>query len=101
VTRYRLTVEAAQDLADIEAYLAQHAGPGVALHVLGRMRRAIERIARLPGIGHVRRDVTDQPVRFWKVYSYLVIYDPAPRPIHIIRVLHGSRDIAALLGPRG
>ena len=58
----------------------------------------MELIGDNPGIGHVRDDLTDQPVRFWAVFSYLIIYDPVPRPVQVVRVLHGARDLAALLG---
>jgi len=51
----------------------------------------------MPGLGHSRIDLTNDPVKFWRVFSYFVIYDPAPRPIHIIRILHGRRDLEALL----
>ena len=42
-------------------------------------------------------DPTNWPVKFWQVFSDLIFYDPAPRPIHILCVLHSSRDIAATL----
>jgi antitoxin ParD1/3/4/toxin ParE1/3/4 len=54
-------------------------------------------LAGMPGAGHVRPDLTGDPVKFWQVFSYLIVYDPVPRPIHIVRVLHASRDIAAIL----
>ena len=41
--------------------------------------------------GNSRKDLTDEPVKFLQVFSYFVIYDPAPRPIHITRVLHTRR----------
>ena len=74
-------------------------GTGLARHVLGRIQSGMELIGDNPGIGHVRDDLTDLPVRFWGVFSYLIIYDPAPRPVQVLRVLHGARDLAALLGP--
>ena len=35
--------------------------------------------------------------RFWAAYSYLIIYDPASRPIEVVPILSGYRDVAALL----
>ena len=32
--------------------------------------------AQSRGIGHTREDLTSRPVKFWSVYSYLVVYDP-------------------------
>ena len=53
-----------------------------------------------PGLGHVREDLTGRPLKFWPVYSYLVAYDPETKPIQIIRVLHGMRDIEDILRGR-
>ena len=50
-----------------------------------------------PGVGHVREDLTDRPVKSWAVHSYLIVYDPLPRPVQIIRVLHGMRDVEDIL----
>jgi antitoxin ParD1/3/4/toxin ParE1/3/4 len=36
-------------------------------------------------------------VKFWPVYSYLIVYSPDTRPLEIVRVLHGARDIAPIL----
>jgi len=43
------------------------------------------------------KDLTDRPLKFWSVYSYLVVYDPASRPLTIVAVLHGARDVELLL----
>jgi plasmid stabilization system protein ParE len=50
------------------------------------------------GKGHIREDITDLPVRFWPVGSYLIVYDAGKRPIEILRVLHGARDVESILG---
>jgi antitoxin ParD1/3/4/toxin ParE1/3/4 len=49
------------------------------------------------GIGHARADLAEEVVRFWPVFSYLVIYRPDANPIQIVRVLHGKRDVRRLL----
>lgn len=49
-------------------------------------------------MGHRREDLTDKPVRFFPVYSFLIIYDPASTPLEIVRVLRGAQDIAVILG---
>ena len=48
-------------------------------------------------MGHRREDLTDKPVRFFPVYSFLIIYHPATTPLEIVRVLGGAQDIAAML----
>ncbi len=50
-------------------------------------------------MGHRREDLTTQPdVRFWAVYSYLVIYRLGTTPLQILRVLHAKRDVRQTLG---
>jgi plasmid stabilization system protein ParE len=36
-------------------------------------------------------------VKFWQVFSYLIVYDHLTRLIGVARVLHGSRDVAGIL----
>ena len=40
-----------------------------------------------------REDLTDDPVKFWPVFCYLMIYDPATQPIGVARPLDGGQDI--------
>ena len=48
-------------------------------------------------MGHLREDLAREPLRFWPVYSYLIIYRPDSRSLEIVRVLHGARDVKNLL----
>jgi toxin ParE1/3/4 len=104
VTRYRLSPEAEIDLDDIKRYLVGRGGTALARYVLGEIRLALRFLSTTPGAGHRRDDLTDEPVRFWPVFSYLIVYDPAMQPLGIARVLHGSQDLEAMfrkLPPRG
>lgn len=58
----------------------------------------MERLAEAPGLGHFREDLAPEPVRFWPVYSYLIVYLPDSDPLQVLRVLHGARDVAAIFG---
>ena len=40
-------------------------------------------VAERPGIGHTRADLAREPVRFWPVYSYLIIYRPETNPLEV------------------
>jgi plasmid stabilization system protein ParE len=51
-------------------------------------------------MGHVREDLTGYPVLFWPVGAYLIVYRAERRPIEIVAVTQGSRDIPAFLFPR-
>ena len=92
-----LTRPAERDLDQIKSYLVEKAGPTIALRVLKDIRMDMALLGKEPDAGHVRDDLTDRPLKFWPVYSYLIVYNPEPKPIQIIRVLHGMRDVASIL----
>ena len=50
-------------------------------------------------MGHSREDLTDRSVLFWRVHSHLVVYR-ASKPLRIVRVVHGKRDVRKLLEKR-
>ncbi len=100
MARYVLSTLAQQDLQDIRTYHLERSGAKVARYVARELTAAFRFLAATSGAGHFREDLTDEAVRFWPVFAYLVIYDSTARPIGIARVLHGSRDITAILGPR-
>jgi antitoxin ParD1/3/4/toxin ParE1/3/4 len=54
----------------------------------------------MPGMGPRREDLTTYPVLFWPVGAYLIIYRAERRPIEIVAVTQGSRDIPAFLNRR-
>ncbi len=94
--RYQLTPAAEADLGEISGYI-RFDSPDAALRVLARVREAMRRLAEFPRMGHVREDLADKSLRFWPVYSYLIVYRPDTRPLQIIRVLHGARDVRRIL----
>ena len=61
---------------------------------------AFETLGERPGIGHTRADLTTYPVLFWPVGAYYVIYRAEQRPVEIVAVTQGSRDIPAFLQRR-
>jgi plasmid stabilization system protein ParE len=63
-----------------------------------KINQAFGLLSRTPGAGQIREDLTIRDVKFWTVFSYMIVYDPAKRPIEIVRVLHGNRDLLRLLG---
>ncbi|MCP3959871.1 MAG: type II toxin-antitoxin system RelE/ParE family toxin [bacterium] len=94
--RYILSPEAREDLIEIAEYIAQDS-PKAARQVMKQLRSAMMRLAEMPGIGHLREDLTDEPLRFWPVFSYLIIYRPDRKPLEVVRVLHGARDVSSIL----
>jgi antitoxin ParD1/3/4/toxin ParE1/3/4 len=97
MTRFVLTRTAERDLDQIKTYLLKEAGPTITRAVLKDIRKALELLGNEPGAGHVREDLTSRPVKFWPVYSYMVVYDPRTNPVQIVRVLHGMRDVEEIL----
>jgi toxin ParE1/3/4 len=95
--RFVLTRPAERDLDQIKSYLVEKAGPRIARKVFQEIRSALRLLGTNPEIGHGRADLTDLPVKFWPVYSYLIVYDPETSPIRIVRVLHGMRDVEEIL----
>jgi toxin ParE1/3/4 len=99
VTRYLLSPEAKDDLREIRSYLASQGGKRLAQYVLGEITKAFRLLTLHPEAGHYRKDLTPLPVKFWSVFSYLIVYDPVVRPLAVIRVLHGRRDVRTILSP--
>ena len=81
---------------EIWEYIAQDNVDG-ADRVTKEIHEAIVMLAQNPGLGHLRKDLTSKSVRFWPIYSYLIIYNPTTHPLEIVRILSGYRDLAKLL----
>jgi plasmid stabilization system protein ParE len=92
MARYVLTDLAKDDIREIIAYIRQRS-PQSAKKVRAELRSAMRNLADFPHIGHLRPDLADEPLRFWSVYSYLIAYLPDTKPLQIIRVLHGARNL--------
>ncbi|MGH9628750.1 MAG: type II toxin-antitoxin system RelE/ParE family toxin [Bryobacteraceae bacterium] len=78
---YVLSREAERDLDVIKAHLLAEAGLRVTRHVIRELREGFRFIAKNAEAGHVREDLTEQAVKFWPVFSYLIVYDLKKRPI--------------------
>jgi plasmid stabilization system protein ParE len=93
---YRLAPEAQIQLGDIIAFIAED-NANAANRLLDAFELAFHQLADMPEIGHERDDLTKRPVKFWTVFSYLIVYDPASTPLAVVAVLHGARDVRRLL----
>ncbi len=99
-SRYVLAPEAALDLVEIWRYIKKNANVDVADRVEAVIRDKILYLAKSPGGGHWRKDLTDEPVKFFPVYSYLIVYRPETSPLQVVAILHGRRDVGQLLKAR-
>lgn len=96
MSRYVLSRLAMQDLLDIWDYIAAES-VDVADRVISDIEQALERLADNPQMGHLREDLVTQPLRFWLVHSYLIIYRAETQPLEVVRILSAYRDIHELL----
>jgi len=97
MNRFVLTPRAKQDVNDIWDSIADH-NIEAADRVIGALHSAMAKLAKTPGIGHWREELTDKRHRLFLVYSYLIVYRDKTNPLQIIRVLHAARDVKSILG---
>lgn len=96
--RFVLAPAAEDDLFEIARYIAKSESADRAARVLTDLEEAMHKLADSPGLGHHRRDLTDEPAyRFWRVHAFLIVYRVTPGPLAVARVLRGTRDVATLL----
>jgi len=99
VSGYVLGPDADFDLDAIWEYIAAD-NIAAADRWIAKLFDAFEALGQTPGIGHRREDLTPFAVLFWPVGAYLIIYRAERRPIEIVAVTQGSRDIPAFLSRR-
>jgi toxin ParE1/3/4 len=100
IRRYVLAPEAALDLVQIWRYLKEQSSIEIADRVESVIRDKFVFLAANPGAGHWRRNLTDEAVKFFPVYSYLIVYRPETTLLQIVSILHGRRDVEQLLRDR-
>ncbi|MGB2900925.1 MAG: type II toxin-antitoxin system RelE/ParE family toxin [Candidatus Acidiferrum sp.] len=98
--RYVLAPEAALDLVQIWRYIKKQSSVEMADHVESVIRERLVFLAANPGAGHWRKNLTEEAVKFFPVYSYLIVYRPETTPLQVVSILHGRRDVAQLLTDR-
>ena len=96
---YILGTDAVFDLEDIWEYIAK-GSIEAADRWIAKLFDAFDALGRMPDMGHIREDWTHHSVRFWPVGAYLILYRADRRPIQIIAVTQGSRDIPSFLRRR-
>lgn len=96
---YEVSAEAQDDLFEIWKRIA---GDSVTLadRIDSEFHELFASLGRMPGQGHRRKDLTDKPVLFFPLYSFLIIYQPDVLPIRIIAVLRGRRNLKSYLKKR-
>jgi len=98
--RYVLAPQAAIELVEIWRYINEQTSLTAADRIESAIRERMAFLAGTPGAGHRRKDLTDEEVKFFPVYSYLIVYLPETKPLQIATILHGRRDIEQILKGR-
>jgi plasmid stabilization system protein ParE len=96
MTLYTLSLAAVDDITKIADYIKVD-NPLASQQIVDAFFDAFEKLATFPKLGSQRDDITHLDVRFWLVYSYLVIYSITDSNIIILRVLSGYQNISGLL----
>jgi plasmid stabilization system protein ParE len=100
MTGFQLAPQAARDIVEIWDHIAWNTSIQAAERIQGEIFSTIRTLARSPGIGHRRVDLTPRDVLFFTVHSWLIIYQPKADALYIHAVVHGARDVAAILDKR-
>jgi toxin ParE1/3/4 len=91
----RLGLEAEADLNTISGYVAE-ANPRAAQTLVEKFDRRFSLLERLPNAGRARPEYgTD--IRSLTVHPYVILYRVEPDAVVVIRIVHGARDIEAML----
>jgi toxin ParE1/3/4 len=97
---FLFTPSAENNALEIWEFLADTADESVADRVLARIYDECEKLGEHPGLGHYREDLLGKQYRFWSAWSYLIVYRWQVKPIEVIALVHGARDLKAFFKKR-
>jgi plasmid stabilization system protein ParE len=99
---YDFHPEAENDFIDIWDFIAADSADA-ADRVTDDIVKKIAGLVIFPHQGHRRTDLTSRPLRFIRVYDYLIAYAPDEQPLWVVAIIHGRRSpsvMAAILRSR-
>ena len=96
---YQLSANAQNDLFEIWSRIALDSVE-LADRIESEFHQLFASLARMPGQGHARKDLTGRAVLFFPLYSFLVVYQPDVKPVRIMAVLRGRRNLKRVLRER-
>lgn len=91
MSRYRLSVEASEDLIAIYIQSHDQFGPRQADRYQDELEALFNRLSASPGVARLRTDY-DPPIRVFTFKAHVVIYDEEPEGVLIQRVRHWHED---------
>ena len=95
MARLTITAHARADLHEIHSHIAKDK-PEAARRFVQRLRSKARQLAETPGMGRSRADLRPDLFSF-PVGQYILFYREQSGGIVLVRVIHGSRDLPALL----
>lgn len=93
--RCKFSPLARADLREIHDYIAER-DADAALDFVTRLQLACESLAAMPGQGRKRDDLAPG-LRSFPVARYIIFYRRVTTGVEIARVVHGARDIEAII----
>ncbi|WP_424168142.1 type II toxin-antitoxin system RelE/ParE family toxin [Terracidiphilus sp.] len=99
---YRLTPFAFQDIFEIWLYISKDS-LDAADRVEAEIYDACVKLSRSPYLGKIKKRRTGKEVRCWTIPrfpNYIVIYYPDTKPIQVVAILHGRRNLERILRAR-
>jgi toxin ParE1/3/4 len=95
--RFRLAPAARDDLKCISLYIAvEREAPQGAKRLRERFLASFRLLAQNPLIGQACPEFGED-MRIWPVGNYVVLYVPQDNGIDIVQVVHGARDLPAVV----
>ncbi len=98
MARATLSVPAQRDVAAAALFIAKDS-KSAARNFQSRMSALLTQLGEFPHSGATRPEIVGAPYRLAPLvgFPYVAVYNAARRPPVIMRVLHGSQDLPALL----
>lgn len=95
---HRVSLQAGAELDEIWFFVATQSGSAeVADRLIETIVDRFLLLSRFPGIGRSREEDLCAGLRSFPVGAYVIFYRIDGEDVFILRVIHGSRDIARML----
>jgi toxin ParE1/3/4 len=96
---HRVAPQAETDLDDIWLYVAKKSSSvDVATRLIDAIADRFYFLANFPYVGRARDEDFGAGLRSASVGQYVIVYCVDGQDVHILRVVHGRRDLEALFG---
>lgn len=82
------------DLEDISEYISRD-NPDAAIALVAEVLEKCEVLANHPKMGG-DRSYLRKGLRGFSIGNYVIFYESLPEGIHLVRVIHGARDLPSL-----